>query len=69
MEPTPAVHASCALSAERLSVKIAGVFLGQCIVVNFKYGCMELAQFYCPELTDIATFRKMKKWILRCPGL
>ncbi|WP_418815816.1 DUF4248 domain-containing protein, partial [Paraprevotella clara] len=22
-----------------------------------------------PELTDIAAYRKMKKWIERCPGL
>ena len=33
------------------------------------YGRMELAQLYSPELTDIAAYRKMKKWILRCPGL
>ena len=33
------------------------------------YGRMELAQLYSPELTDIAAYRKMKKWIERCPGL
>ena len=33
------------------------------------YGRMELAQLYSPELTGIAAYRKMKKWILRCPGL
>ena len=27
------------------------------------YGRMELAQLYSPELTDIAAYRKMKKWI------
>ena len=26
------------------------------------YGRMELAQLYSPELTDIAAYRKMKKW-------
>ena len=30
---------------------------------------VELAQLYSPELTDIAAYRKMKKWIERCPGL
>ena len=33
------------------------------------YGRMELAQLYSPELTEIAAYRKMKKWIERCPGL
>ena len=33
------------------------------------YGRMELAQLYSPELTDIAAYRKMKKWISLCPGL
>ena len=33
------------------------------------YGRMELAQLYSPELTDIAAYRKMKKWIERCHGL
>lgn len=33
------------------------------------YGRMELASLYSPELTDIAAYRKMKKWILLCPGL
>lgn len=33
------------------------------------YGRMELAQLYSPELTDIAAYRKMKKWIVLCPGL
>lgn len=33
------------------------------------YGRMELAQLYSPELTDIAAYRKMKKWILLSPGL
>ena len=33
------------------------------------YGRMELAQLYSPQLTDIAAYRKMKKWIERCPGL
>ena len=27
------------------------------------YGRMELAQLYSPELTDIAAYRKMTKWI------
>ena len=27
------------------------------------YGRMELASLYSPELTDIAAYRKMKKWI------
>ena len=31
------------------------------------YGRMELAQLYSPELTDIAAYRKMKKWISLCP--
>ena len=30
---------------------------------------MELAQLYSPELTDIAAYRKMKKWIALYPGL
>ena len=33
------------------------------------YGRMELAQLYSPQLTDIAAYRKMKKWISLCPGL
>ncbi|WP_294558979.1 DUF4248 domain-containing protein [uncultured Bacteroides sp.] len=33
------------------------------------YGRMELAQLYSPELTSIAAYRKMKKWIALCPGL
>ena len=33
------------------------------------YGRMELAQLYSPTLTDIAAYRKMKKWISLCPGL
>ena len=33
------------------------------------YGRMELAQLYSPQLTDIAAYRKMKKWIRLCPGL
>lgn len=33
------------------------------------YGRTELAQLYSPELTDIAAYRKMKKWIIRYPGL
>ncbi len=33
------------------------------------YGRMELAQLYSPELTDIAAYRKMQKWISFCPGL
>lgn len=33
------------------------------------YGRMELAQLYSPALTDIAAYRKMKKWITVCPGL
>ena len=33
------------------------------------YGRMELASLYSPELTDIAAYRKMKKWISLCPGL
>lgn len=33
------------------------------------YGRMELAQLYSPELTDIAAYRKMIKWIILCPGL
>ena len=33
------------------------------------YGRMELAQLYSPELTDIAAYRKLMKWIERCPGL
>ena len=33
------------------------------------YGRMELAQLYSPELTDMAAYRKMKKWIDLCPGL
>ena len=33
------------------------------------YGRMELAQLYSPQLTDIAAYRKMKKWIFLCPGL
>lgn len=33
------------------------------------YGRMELAQLYSPELTDIAAYRKMKKWIALYPGL
>ena len=33
------------------------------------YGRMELALLYSPELTDIAAYRKMKKWIQLCPGL
>ena len=28
------------------------------------YGRMELAQLYSPELTDIAAYRKMKKWMI-----
>ena len=32
-------------------------------------GRMELAQLYSPQLTDIAAYRKMKKWISLCPGL
>ena len=32
------------------------------------YGRMELAQLYSPELTAIAAYRKMKKWIELCPG-
>lgn len=33
------------------------------------YGRMELAQLYSPDLTGIAAYRKMKKWIALCPGL
>ena len=33
------------------------------------YGRMELAQLYSPQLTGIAAYRKMKKWISLCPGL
>ena len=36
------------------------------IMTEFKiraYGRMELAQLYSPTLTDIAAYRKMKKWI------
>lgn len=42
------------------------------IMTEFKiraYGRMELAQLYSPTLTDIAAYRKMKKWISLCPGL
>ena len=41
-------------------------------MIEFKiraYGRMELAQLYSPELTGIAAYRKMNKWIVRCPGL
>ena len=40
-------------------------------MIEFKiraYGRMELAQLYSPELTGIAAYRKMNKWIVRCPG-
>lgn len=33
------------------------------------YGRMELAQLYAPNLTGIAAYRKMKKWIGVYPGL
>ena len=33
------------------------------------YGRMELAQLYSPQLTDIAAYRKMKKWISLCLSL
>ena len=42
------------------------------VMIEFKiraYGRMELAQLYSPELTGIAAYRKMNKWIVRCPGL
>ena len=38
-------------------------------MIEFKiraYGRMELAQLYSPELTGIAAYRKMNKWIVRC---
>lgn len=36
-------------------------------MIEFKiraYGRMELAQLYSPELTGIAAYRKMNKWLL-----
>ena len=41
-------------------------------MIEFKiraYGRMELAQLYSPDLTGIAAYRKMKKWIALYPGL
>ena len=40
-------------------------------MIEFKiraYGRMELAQLYSPELTGIAAYRKMNKWIVRSSG-
>ena len=33
------------------------------------YGRMELAQMYCPELTGVSAYRKVERWITRCPRL
>ncbi len=41
-------------------------------MIEFKiraHGRIEPAQLYSPELTSIAAYRKMNKWIIRCPGL
>ena len=41
-------------------------------MIEFKiraYGRMELAQLYSHELTVIAAYRKLNKWIVLCPGL
>lgn len=33
------------------------------------YGRTELAMLYCPDLTGLAAYRKMHRWMERCPGL
>ena len=41
-------------------------------MIEFKiraYGRIELAQLYSSELTSIAAYRKINKWITRCPGI
>ena len=33
------------------------------------YGRMELAQLYCPELTDASAYKKVERWITLSPNL
>jgi len=39
------------------------------IVPTQNSGQCRTGQLYSPYLTDIAAYRKMKKWISLCPGL